>query len=179
MLTPLGNDQIRLGAITDMSIFSKKTRYAIHGLAYVAEHSQGSAVPAEEILAYLEAYAGGLALSSGYILKILQEVSKAGLLHPVYGPGGGYVLARGAETIHLVEVVEALEGPVVSGCCLLSVGNCAMEGTCGVRDVLSEAEGAFRAFLEEQSLQSIADRMTFPKATQALAEARRGKARRV
>ena len=100
-----------------LSILSKKSHYALHGVAYVACRSNGTPVPFDEILAYLEDCTAELALSPGYIAKIFQSVSRARLLEAVPGPSGGYRLAREADEIRLLDVVEALEGPLVAGRC--------------------------------------------------------------
>jgi Rrf2 family protein len=47
-----------------------------------------------------------------YLLKALKALARAGVLHSAGGPGGGYRLARPAKRITLLEVVEAVEGPV-------------------------------------------------------------------
>jgi Rrf2 family protein len=157
-----------------MWILSKKTRYALHGLAYIAVVSDGEPVAFETILAYLRTYSGRLALSPGYIAKIFQEVSRAGLIRAVSGRRGGYLLARAPGQIRIVEIVEALEGPLLAACCLLSVGNCPMEGSCGVRTMIHEAELTFHRFFERQTVQSLAEKMTFPTLPQvAVVDARR------
>jgi len=45
-----------------------------------------------------------------YLGKALQGLSKAGLVHTTLGPSGGYRLARPAQAITFLEVVEAVEG---------------------------------------------------------------------
>lgn len=145
-----------------MSLVSKKARYALHGLAYLAAFSRGRPVPFETILAYLQAYSGSLMLSSGYIAKIFQQASRAGLTRSTTGPNGGYWLARAADEIPLFAVIEAFDGRVVNTCCLLSTGGCDRQATCGVRDMIHEAELRFWSCFEHETLASMAKRMDFP-----------------
>ena len=49
------------------------------------------------------------------------------------GAGGGYRLARDAGAINLVDVVEAMEGPLGMTECSLHNGACGIEQSCGVR----------------------------------------------
>lgn len=145
-----------------MNLVSKKSRYALHGLAYMANSEQDHSVSFDEILAYLKAYSQHLTLSPGYIAKIFQQVSRAGLVESVPGPHGGYRLARAADSIRLIDVVTLLEGPLFTDCCLLSVGTCPKQEECGVRDVIREAEEQFASFLTHETIASIAARMKFP-----------------
>ncbi len=145
-----------------MSLLSKKARYALHGLAFISHRGEEAPVPFDEILHYLRSYASRLALSPSYIAKIFQEVSRAGFTSAHSGPRGGYQLARGADEIPLIEVVEALDGPIVSRCCLLSVGNCPQEDSCGVRVISRDAELAFYRHFESETVESLMGKMTFP-----------------
>lgn len=147
-----------------MSIVSKRVRYALHGLGYIAAFSEGEPVPFNEILAYLRKYSQRLTLSPSYIAKIFQDVSRAGFTAAVPGPHGGYRLAREPEQIHLIEIVEALDGPLLTGCCLLfaGAGPCDQQATCGVRGVIHEAEISFYRFFEKETVATLAERMSFP-----------------
>ena len=51
-------------------------------------------------------------LSEKYLLKALQPLAKARVLRSLKGPHGGYTLARPARNIFLLEVVEAVDGPL-------------------------------------------------------------------
>jgi Rrf2 family protein len=145
-----------------MRSLSKKTRYAFHGLVYIAAFSRGKPVPFDEILAYLRAYSQQLTLSPGYIAKIFQDVARAGFTQAAPGPGGGYLLARTPENIRMVDIIEALEGPLVSQCCLLSVGNCPRQDRCGVRKVIRNAELAQYRVFERETLATLAAKVEFP-----------------
>ena len=145
-----------------MPIISKKTRYALHGLGYIAARSGSKPLPFHKILLYLRAYSQNLTLSPSYIAKIFQEVSRAGFTEAVSGPRGGYRLSRPPREIPLIDVVEALDGPLLTDCCMLSVGQCARQGACGFGDLIREAEMRFYGFLQRQTVASLARRMDFP-----------------
>ncbi len=146
-----------------MTIISKRARYAFHGLAYVAAHSEGMPVSFDRILGYLQAYSHSLTLSKSYIAKIFQDVSRAGFTVAVSGPGGGYQLARDPRQIRLIEIIESLDGPLLTSCCLMSVGGCSQQPACGVQRVIREAElGMYRTF-ERETLASLAGKMEFPE----------------
>ncbi|MGD8375154.1 MAG: Rrf2 family transcriptional regulator [Acidobacteriota bacterium] len=145
-----------------MPLISKKARYALHGLGYLAHAAGGSPVPFQEILAYLRAYSQRLTLSPPYIAKVFHEVSRAGFVEAVPGPGGGYRLARPAKEIPLIRIVEALDGPVLTECCLLSVGSCPQDGACGFGGLVQEAEQQFYDFFRRETVASLARKMQFP-----------------
>jgi Rrf2 family protein len=149
-----------------MPLISKKARYALHGLGYIARHSDGGPVPFNMILAYLKAYSKRLTLSPGYIAKVFQEVSRAGLTEAVSGPRGGYRLAREPQNIRLIEIIEAIDGPQLSACCLLSMGECDQQGDCGVGAVVRKAEQVFYDFFRTETVATLADKMKFPQLPQ-------------
>ena len=84
--------------------FSDGIEQAIHCVAMLA------ALERDEVLsaAALAAFHG---VSSSYLLKHLQSMSRAGLLSTVPGPKGGYRLAKPPKDISLLDIVLALEGP--------------------------------------------------------------------
>src|SRR5436189_5349622 len=53
-----------------------------------------------------------LGIPEGFLLRILVSLSRARVLWSIKGPNGGYRLARPAKDISLLDVVEAVEGPV-------------------------------------------------------------------
>jgi len=144
-----------------MEILSRKVRYALHGLAYLASHPKKRPTPFNEILRFLRAYSDQLTLSNGYLAKIFQEVSRAGFAVAMPGPRGGYQLSRPAEEITVLDVVRALDGTPVSECCLMSVGQCPSIDSCGFHKVVKNAENAFYGELEKASVASIAATMDF------------------
>jgi Rrf2 family protein len=81
------------------------TRYAVRAMAYITTEGEGRWVPSHE-------FAGPKGFPRRFLLKILGRLVQGRLLRSVKGPHGGYRLARPARGITLLEVVEAVEGPI-------------------------------------------------------------------
>jgi FeS assembly SUF system regulator len=67
------------------------------------------------------------------VAKLLKPLAQAGLVEGFRGTNGGYRLARPASEISLVQIVEAMEGPLGMTECSLHAGACGIEQSCGVR----------------------------------------------
>ena len=145
-----------------MALVSTKARYVLHGLAYIAVNSDRGPIRFEEIHRYLKVYAPDLELSESYLAKVFQDISRSGFTEAVSGPRGGYRLARPAGQIRLIEIIEALDGTSGSHSCLLSVGKCSQKTTCRVGDLTRDAEMAFRSIFERETIESLAEKMSFP-----------------
>jgi FeS assembly SUF system regulator len=72
-------------------------------------------------------------LEAPTVAKLLKPLAQAGLVEGFRGANGGYRLARPAESISLVEIVEAMEGPLGMTECSVHAGQCGIEDSCGVR----------------------------------------------
>jgi Rrf2 family protein len=58
------------------------------------------------------------ALSADYIAQIFRDLTRAGFVRSVMGPGGGYHLAKDASTISVGEILRAVEGPISAVYCV-------------------------------------------------------------
>ena len=72
-------------------------------------------------------------LEAPTVAKVLKPLAQAGLVEGFRGANGGYRLAREASAISLVEIVEAMEGPLAMTECSLDHGDCGLSPQCGVR----------------------------------------------
>ena len=81
--------------------------------------------------------AAGLAerarLEATTVSKLLKSLAHAGLVEGFRGVNGGYRLARAPDAISLIQIVEAMEGPLGMTECSVHAGNCGIEDHCGVR----------------------------------------------
>jgi Rrf2 family protein len=72
--------------------------------------------------------AGKLGLSENHLAKVMQRLHKVGLVNSKRGPKGGFTLGRPPGSIRLLDVYEAIEGPLEDRDCLLAEPIC--DGTC-------------------------------------------------
>ena len=75
-----------------------------------------------------------------FLAKIISQLSIAGLLHTSRGARGGVTLARQPEEITLLEVIEAIDGPIQLNECVGDTGVCSFDDSCRLRQVLCEAQ---------------------------------------
>ena len=86
------------------------------------------------------------------VSKLLKPLAQAGLVEGFRGAHGGYRLARPADAISLVEIVEAMEGPLAMTECSLDHGECGISGKCGVRGNWRRINDVVAAALRSVSL---------------------------
>lgn len=72
-------------------------------------------------------------LEAPTVAKVLKPLAQAGLVEGFRGASGGYRLARSACDISLIEIVEAMEGPLSMTACSVHAGQCGIEDSCGMR----------------------------------------------
>ena len=75
-----------------------------------------------------------------FLAKIISQLSIAGLLHTARGARGGVTLAREPKEITLMEVVEAIDGPIQLNECVQATGICSLEDNCPVRAVWCDTQ---------------------------------------
>ena len=89
------------------------------------------------------------------VAKLLKPLAQAGLVEGFRGANGGYKLARDAADISLVEIVEAMEGPLGMTECSVHAGQCGIEDSCGVRGNWQRVNEVIAEALRGITLQSM------------------------
>ncbi|WP_112320300.1 RrF2 family transcriptional regulator [Oceanibium sediminis] len=128
--------------------FTSFTDYGLRMLMRMASdpgHAFSSADLAEEF-----------GLSRNHLAKIMQRLSRAGLVETRRGGGGGAVLARPAEEIRLGAVIRLLEEDQALVECFGAQNACTLDGCCALKTRLRSAEAAFLADLDRSTLADIA-----------------------
>jgi Rrf2 family protein len=67
-----------------------------------------------------------------YLRRLMTDISKKGFVKSIQGREGGYVFAKNANTIHLSEIIDAVEGMDKYTGCLLGFSECSNENPCSV-----------------------------------------------
>jgi Rrf2 family protein len=128
---------------------------ALHSMAILATSP-------DEVLTTRE-IAGTLGGSSAHLAKVLKTLENQGFVRSQRGPSGGFQLARSADAISLMEIYEAIEGPLSTGSCLLATPLCGGE-RCVFGDLLDSLDNQFREHLEQTRLIQLAETMGVERA---------------
>jgi Rrf2 family protein len=84
---------------------SRAANYSFQALSYLAAQEPKRLIPS-----YVIAKAQGI--PEKFLLKLLKPLATAGIVASLRGPSGGYCLARPPRAVSLLEVVEAVDGPM-------------------------------------------------------------------
>jgi len=90
-------------------------------------------------------------LPKQYLVKIFASLARAGLIIPIRGKHGGYVLGRDPDAITLLQVIEAVEGPLTLNLCQQDPPQCD-EVSCPIRPLWAELRRIVRGKLASMTL---------------------------
>jgi len=107
---------LRIGKLTD---------YAIVILAHLARRGRVCVSPASEV-------AAGTGIPQPTVAKVLKQLVQSGLVVSSRGARGGYGLARDPARITVIEVIDAMEGPLTLTDSAGDAAACADHARCGV-----------------------------------------------
>jgi Rrf2 family protein len=97
-------------------------------------------------------------ISDLYLEQLFNRLKTAGLLRSVRGPKGGFMLTRTPVEIRLIDIFEAMEGPIALVDCVDNATLCARADSCVTRDVWAEMKKAMVRVLESITLQDLVKR---------------------
>jgi Rrf2 family protein len=97
-----------------------------------------------------------------FLSKVLQNLTRAGLVVSHRGNTGGFELADAPRPISVLDVVEAIEGPVRLNVCLSSDQACTRQSSCPAYPVWADAQQAMADVLKRALIQDLASRVAIP-----------------
>lgn len=119
--------------------------YAVRAVVFLAGQPEGKVSLINEISEVQE-------VPKSYLSKIMQHLTRAGLVKSRRGARGGFMLARPAGSITLREAIEAVEGPIFLNVCLIKKGECHRDDLCPVHPVWKEAQKKLMEVLDGKTL---------------------------
>ena len=122
--------------------------YAIRSMLYIASLPDDCVVLRREV-------AEAQKIPSSFMAKILRGLVRAGLLHSARGVHGGFTLARPAAEINLLEVVEAIEGPIALTKCVPDAEGCEHSFNCPANAVWATIQEQIGDSLREVTLEAL------------------------
>jgi Rrf2 family protein len=119
---------------------TKKADYGLIAMRHLAQHADLGSCSAKDLA---ETYN----MPQEALAKILQRLSKAGLLLSQFGTNGGYTLARDPRTISAFEVIRAIDGPLFITSCSTTTSDCDQSHRCTVREPLRKVSRSIEEVL--------------------------------
>src|SRR6201999_2385718 len=124
---------------------TKKADYGLMALKYLAEQAEvGSGTP---VAASAKAIADAYHIPPQLLAKILQTLTRGGILVSTAGTNGGYSLARPASEINAFEVIRAIDGPLFITSCITIHGTCDLHGSCTIKEPLRKVNDSIKDML--------------------------------
>ncbi len=112
---------------------TRQADYAVRAVLYLAKLGTGQRAATNHV-------AEEQKIPPSFLAKIISQLSIAGLLHTSRGARGGVALAREPKDITLLEVIEAIDGPIQLNECVGDEGACKFEDGCPLKPVWCDAQ---------------------------------------
>ena len=128
---------------------TRQADYAMRAVLYLSELGSDRRAATSQIAQEKQ-------IPPSFLAKIVSQLSVAGLLQTSRGARGGVSLARSPEDISLLEVVEAIDGPIQLNECVADGGVCVFGDSCTLRPVFCDAQAELVARLEGTSFGELA-----------------------
>ena len=128
---------------------SRRSDYATRVVLTLAAEAPEAMLSAAELSARTD-------VPLAFLHKVVQDLARAGFVRTTAGADGGATLLRPASSITLLDIFQAIEGPLCINVCLIRPGACPRDDTCPVHPVWARVQGVIRRELAAQTLASLA-----------------------
>lgn len=129
---------------------STKGRYGTRLMLNLAHHYNGGEKPI-----IISKVAEEEEISIRYLEQIIIPLRINKLVKSVRGAGGGYILSRQPSKIKLIEIIEAMEGPICLVDCVDDSDYCHRTPICAAHEIWKEAGFMLKEFFEKTTLQDL------------------------
>lgn len=132
-------------------VFSKTCEYAIRAMIFIAQKSaDGSKISIKEI-------AQGIDSPEYFIGKILQDLSRKGLVESTKGPNGGFFLVGESLNCSLADIVKVVDGDKIFSGCGLGLKQCSESHPCPIHNEFKHIRMQMQLMLEKSKLDAFTD----------------------
>jgi len=122
---------------------TRETDYAIRCVHFLSSTKDGTLI--------VDRIAEQMCIPKTFLAKILQKLVKAGIVKSFRGAKGGCQLSRKPAEITLLDVIEAIQGPVAINACALDSRVCGLSSTCSVHPVWIEVRKEVENILRKKN----------------------------
>ena len=131
-------------------IYTKTGEYAIRAILYLAKQDSDKLCMSSDI-------AESEDIPSHYLAKILQRMAKYGYVDSFKGRGGGFKITSLAKNSSILEIVERIEGPVITLKCVTGLKECSDENPCPLHEEWSELRNRIYNLISSRTVQEVSD----------------------
>jgi Rrf2 family protein len=125
--------------------------YGLRGMLYIARQPVGQVCLVSQV-------ADAENLPESYLAKIFQDLARNKLLMSHRGAKGGFSLISNPQDISLLQIIEAVEGPIAIAPCLDVREGCERTRLCEIYDALDSAQAQMISVLKNTTLADLAAR---------------------
>ncbi|MCX2718774.1 RrF2 family transcriptional regulator [Lentiprolixibacter aurantiacus] len=130
-------------------MISNSAKYAIKAVIYLGLHSSKSnKILTREMFEEIR-------VSESYLAKILQQLSRSGIISSTKGRNGGFYLSAENTEHSLMDIVRVIDGDKSIASCILGINNCDMDHPCPLHDLVGKGRTEFNSTLENTNLKDI------------------------
>ena len=130
-------------------MLSQAVGYAALSLGYLAGRPDGTALVRE--------IAEACEIPAPYLSKIVNQLSRAGIVKTQRGVGGGARLSREAQSITLFDLCDVLNDPAIQARCMLGVADCSDRRSCPAHEFNSARRERLIQYLKGMTIADIAE----------------------
>jgi Rrf2 family transcriptional regulator, iron-sulfur cluster assembly transcription factor len=130
---------------------TRQADYAIRAVRYLAKLGPNQRAATSTI-------AQEMKIPPSFLAKIISQLSIAGLLHTSRGARGGVTLAHEPGEISMLDVVEAIDGPILLNECVGDPGNCPFSEDCLVHPIWVEVQESLVKRLRETKFDQLSNK---------------------
>ncbi len=112
---------------------TRQADYALRAMLYLAKLPPNQRAATSQIAEIKK-------IPPSFLAKIISQLSIAGLIHTSRGARGGVTLARDANDISVLEVVEAIDGPIALNGCTVSPEGCPFSAECPIHTLWCDTQ---------------------------------------
>lgn len=132
-------------------MFSKTCEYAIRALIFIAQKTKdGDRIGIKEI-------AKGIDSPGHFIAKILQDLSRKGILQSAKGPTGGFYLDKASRKQSLASIVRAVDGDKIFQGCGLGLKQCSETKPCPIHHEFKKVRKDLLQILENAKVGALTE----------------------
>jgi Rrf2 family protein len=114
-----------------------------------------AAVPEDQSLT-IQDMAETLHGSANHMAKILQRLTRSGIVRSIRGPNGGFALDCDPDKTSILDVFSAIEGPIRSERCMLRIPVCSPDRLCIMGRLVQDVQDMVRQRFSETTLGDMA-----------------------